>query len=121
MVEPSQRWSCERYHSNCSDDITVTGGTIKLTGQSGFGFDGTTTYGGDIYINGEKQAEIDNSMPGGGGAQAVADTPGGGPGGGELHNQQIKAEDFASWPFSVPFYDRIENQSQLIERNMMKK
>jgi len=56
-------------------NITVTGGTIKLIGQSGFDFDGTATYtGGDIYINGEKQTDIVNSMPGGGG-------PNGGPGG----------------------------------------
>ena len=55
-------------------NITVNGGTIKMTGQTGFDFDGTATYtGGDIYLNGEKQTEIVNSMPGGGGA------PGGGP------------------------------------------
>ena len=48
-------------------NITVTGGTIKMTGQTGFDFDGTATYtGGDIYLNGEKQTEIVNSMPGGG-------------------------------------------------------
>ena len=58
-------------------NIMVTGGTIKLIGQSGFDFDGTATYtGGDIYINGEKQTEIVNSMPGGGGPQGN-----GGPGG----------------------------------------
>lgn len=58
-------------------NITVTGGTIKLIGQSGFDFDGTATYtGGDIYINGEKQTDIVNSMPGGGG-------PNGGPQGGD--------------------------------------
>lgn len=57
-------------------NIMVTGGTIKLIGQSGFDFDGTATYtGGDIYINGEKQTDIVNSMPGGGG-------PNGGPQGG---------------------------------------
>lgn len=57
-------------------NITVTGGTIKMTGQTGFDFDGTATYtGGDIYINGEKQTDIVNSMPGGGG-------PNGGPQGG---------------------------------------
>ena len=56
-------------------NIMVTGGTIKLIGQSGFDFDGTATYtGGDIYINGEKQIDIVNSMPGGGGLN-------GGPGG----------------------------------------
>ena len=48
-------------------NITVNGGTIKMTGQSGFDFDGTATYtGGDIYFNGEKQTEIVNSIPGGG-------------------------------------------------------
>ena len=57
-------------------NITVTGGTIKMIGQSGFDFDGTATYtGGDIYLNGEKQTDIVNSMPGGGG-------PGEGPQGG---------------------------------------
>ena len=57
-------------------NITVTGGTIKMTGQTGFDFDGTATYtGGDIYLNGEKQTDIVNSMPGGGG-------PNGGPQGG---------------------------------------
>ena len=56
-------------------NITVTGGTIKMIGQSGFDFDGTATYtGGNIYINGEKQTDIVNSMPGGGG-------PNGGSGG----------------------------------------
>jgi len=64
-------------------NITVTGGTIKLTGQSGFDFDGTATYtGGNIYINGEKQTEIVNSMPGGGGAPGGGGPQGGGPGGG---------------------------------------
>ena len=54
-------------------NITVTGGTIKMIGQTGFDFDGTATYtGGDIYFNGEKQTDIVNSMHGGGG-------PGGGP------------------------------------------
>lgn len=59
-------------------NITVTGGTIKLIGQSGFDFDGTAIYtGGDIYINGEKQTDIVNSMPGGGGLNG--DSQGGGP------------------------------------------
>lgn len=58
-------------------DIIVSGGTINLTGQSGFDFDGSATYtGGDFTINGEKQTKIENSMPGGGGPQ------GGGPAGG---------------------------------------
>ena len=58
-------------------NITVNGGTIKMTGQTGFDFDGTATHtGGDIYFNGEKQTEIVNSIPGGGGPQGN-----GGPGG----------------------------------------
>ena len=58
-------------------NITVNGGTIKMIGPSGFDFDGTATYtGGEIYLNGEKQTEIVNSMPGGGGPQGN-----GGPGG----------------------------------------
>ena len=56
--------------TDCIDsngDITVSGGTIALTGQFGFDFDGTATYtGGDITINGEKQTEITNSMMEGG-------------------------------------------------------
>lgn len=63
-------------------NITVNGGTIKMTGQSGFDFDGTATYtGGDIYLNGEKQTEIVNSMPGGGGAPGGGPQGNGGPGG----------------------------------------
>ncbi len=63
-------------------NITVNGGTIKMTGQSGFDFDGTATYtGGDIYLNGEKQTEIVNSMPGGGGAPGDGPQGNGGPGG----------------------------------------
>ena len=59
-------------------NITVTGGTIKMTGQTGFDFDGTATYtGGDIYINDEKQTDIVNSMPGGGGPQGGGPAPGG--------------------------------------------
>ncbi|MEZ7654243.1 carbohydrate-binding domain-containing protein [Streptococcus sp. 27098_8_103] len=62
-------------------NIKVTGGTIKLIGQSGFDFDGTATYtGGDIYINGEKQTDIVNSMPGGGGPNG-GPQGNGGPGG----------------------------------------
>ena len=46
---------------------------------SGFDFDGTATYtGGDIYINGEKQTEIVNSMPGDGGAPGGSGPQGGG-------------------------------------------
>ena len=63
-------------------NITVTGGTIKMIGQSGFDFDGTATYtGGDIYLNGEKQTDIVNSMPGGGGPNGGPQGDGPAPGG----------------------------------------
>jgi len=63
-------------------NITVTGGTIKMIGQTGFDFDGTATYtGGDIYLNGEKQTEIVNSMPGGGGPAGEPQGTGPAPGG----------------------------------------
>lgn len=52
--------------TDCIDsngNITVTGGTIHLVGQSGYDFDGNAVYtGGEITINGEKQSEIKNSM-----------------------------------------------------------
>lgn len=64
-------------------DIIVSGGTINLTRQSGFDFDGSATYtGGDITINGEKQTKIENSMPGGGGPQGSGGPQGGGQPGG---------------------------------------
>ena len=63
-------------------NVTVTGGTIKMTGQTGFDFDGTATYtGGDIYLNGEKQTEIVNSIPGGGGPNGAPQGGGPAPGG----------------------------------------
>ena len=63
-------------------NITVTDGTIKMTGQTGFDFDGTATYtGGDIYLNGEKQTEIVNSIPGGGGPNGGPQGDGPAPGG----------------------------------------
>ena len=63
-------------------NITVTGGTIKMTGQTGFDFDGTASYtGGYTYLNGEKQTEIVNSIPGGGGAPGGGLQGNGSPGG----------------------------------------
>lgn len=63
-------------------NVTVTGGTIKMIGQTGFDFDGTATYiGGDIYLNGEKQTEIVNSMHGGGGPNGGPQDGGPAPGG----------------------------------------
>ena len=53
-----------------------------MTGQTGFDFDGTATYtGGDIYLNGEKQTEIVNSIPGGGGPNGGPQGDGPAPGG----------------------------------------
>ena len=67
-----------------------------------------TYTGGDIYINGEKQTEIVNSMPGGGGAPG-----GGGPKAVDLeagiHNNKQRQDFFLT--FLLPFYDRIEIQS----------
>ena len=56
-------------------DITVTGGTINITGQSAFDYDGKATYtGGTIIVNGQTINQITNQMMGGhGGAN-----PGGG-------------------------------------------
>lgn len=75
--------------TDCIDsngDVIVSGGTVTLTGQSGFDFDGKATYtGGDITINGEKQTDITNSMmmggPGGGGQAGGPQGGGGFPGG----------------------------------------
>ena len=59
-------------------NITVTGGTIKLTGQSGFDFDGTATYtGGDIYINGENKRKLSTPCLEAVGLQAVGPQGGG--------------------------------------------
>ena len=53
-----------------------------MISQTGFNFNGTATYtGGDIYFNGEKQTEIVNSMPGGGGPNGVPQDDGPAPGG----------------------------------------
>jgi len=66
--------------------FAMNGGNLTVEvgqgGQTGFDFDGTATYtGGDIYFNGEKQTEIVNSMPGGGGAPGGGPQGNGGPGG----------------------------------------
>lgn len=68
--------------TNIIEPITVNGGTIKMTGQSGFDFDGTAIYTcGEIYLNGEKQTEIVNSMPEGGGLNGGPQDGGPAPGG----------------------------------------
>ncbi len=55
-------------------DLTVTGGTVDITAQSPFDFDGTGTLdGGEVTVNGEQVTELTNQMMGGG-------QMGGGPG-----------------------------------------
>jgi len=49
-------------------DLTITGGTIDITAQFAFDFDGTGTMtGGDVTVNGRTVTELTNSMMGGGG------------------------------------------------------
>lgn len=47
-------------------DLIVSGGTINVTGNGAFDYDGTATYtGGNIIINGNKVDKIPNSIAGG--------------------------------------------------------
>ena len=49
-------------------NIIVNGGTINITGQSTFDYDGTAQYnGGTIIVNGQQVTAIPNQMMGGGG------------------------------------------------------
>ena len=48
-------------------DIIVNGGTISVTGNSTFDYDGTAQFnGGTIYCNGQQVTTIPNQMMGGG-------------------------------------------------------
>ena len=48
-------------------NIIVNGGTISITGNSGFDYDGTAQYtGGTILVNGQQVTTISNQMMGGG-------------------------------------------------------
>lgn len=61
-------------------NLTITGGTVNITGSSAFDYDGTGTYtGGTLTVNGQKVTELTQSMPGGG--------MGGNPGGGMRPNE----------------------------------
>ena len=61
-------------------DLIVSGGTIDITAQFAFDYDGTASFtGGTITVNGEQISEISNSMMMGGGM---------GPGQGEMGQQQ---------------------------------
>ncbi|MBQ6067558.1 MAG: carbohydrate-binding domain-containing protein [Clostridia bacterium] len=61
---------------DANGNIIITGGTVDVTGQSTFDYDGTATYtGGTVIVNGRQVSELPNQMMGGG-------MPGGMPGGG---------------------------------------
>ncbi len=48
-------------------DIIINGGTIDVTGQSAFDYDGTAQYnGGTLIVNGQQVSTIPNQMMGGG-------------------------------------------------------
>ena len=48
-------------------NIIINGGTVNITGQSGFDYDGTGELnGGTVYVNGEKQTALTNQFAGGG-------------------------------------------------------
>lgn len=48
-------------------DLTITGGTLDITAQSPFDYDGTGTLtGGTITVNGQQVTELTNQMMGGG-------------------------------------------------------
>ena len=55
-------------HRNSCSHIIVSGGTIDVTGQSSFDYDGTAQFtGGTIIVNGRQVTSIPNQMMGGGG------------------------------------------------------
>ena len=68
-------------------DLTITGGTINVTGQSPFDYDGTLTHtGGKLIVNGSETTEVTNQFAGGqqggpGGQQGGPGGQQGGPGG----------------------------------------
>lgn len=60
-------------------NLLISGGTVDITAQSPFDYDGTGELtGGTVTVNGEQVTELENSMPGGRGGQGDFD---GGPGG----------------------------------------
>ena len=59
--------------------LTITGGTINITAQSPFDYDGTGTLsGGTVIVNGQEVTQLSNQMMGGG---MMGGQMGGGPGG----------------------------------------
>lgn len=68
-------------------DIYITGGTLNITAQSPFDYDGYAEYsGGTLIVNGSETTQITNQMMGGpgmmGGQMPNGQGPWGGPGGG---------------------------------------
>ena len=52
---------------DANGDIIVSGGTINITGQSAFDYDGNASYtGGTIIVNGETVNAITGQFMGGG-------------------------------------------------------
>lgn len=52
---------------DANGDIIINGGTISVTGQSTFDYDGTGTInGGTVICNGQKVTTLPNQMMGGG-------------------------------------------------------
>ena len=63
-------------------DLYINGGTVDVTGQSPFDYDGTASYnGGTIIVNGEETDTITNQFAGGGHGGMQGEGPGGMPGG----------------------------------------
>ena len=59
--------------------LTITGGTINITAQSPFDYDGTGTFsGGTVIVNGQEVTQLSNQMMGGG---MMGGQMGGGPSG----------------------------------------
>ena len=47
-------------------DLIINGGTINVTGNSGFDYDGSSSFnGGTIIVNGQQLDSIPNQMMGG--------------------------------------------------------
>ena len=70
-------------------NIIITGGTVDVTGNSTFDYDGTAQYtGGTIIVNGQQVDSIPNQMMGGGpgGGMPGDGMQGGGFPGGGMHN-----------------------------------
>ncbi len=72
-------------------DLYINGGTVNITGQSPFDYDGTARYnGGTIIVNGEETNSITNQLMGGmggfGGPGGMGGNPGGNGGWGGGHH-----------------------------------